>query len=236
MVIAGLATTRTRERLRGLARHVTHEMFHAWNGKRLRPVELGPFDYEHEVLTRKPVGGRRASRTTTVICWRIARDCSTRDEFLSGLSEPSKSVQTTPGRLLQSVELASSTPGSVLPARTKTPERQHQLLLEGASPGFLLDARIRRLTNGAQEPGRRDARRLCEVSGARGFTPDQFREVAEQVAGTPLTDFWKRSVKGTQELRLRRGAGDVRAAVRPAAATGAARRWVSRTRNESGRL
>ena len=31
---------------------VTHEIFHAWNGKRLRPVELGPFDYENEVLTR----------------------------------------------------------------------------------------------------------------------------------------------------------------------------------------
>ena len=28
-----------------------HEFFHAWNVKRIRPVELGPFDYEHEVRT-----------------------------------------------------------------------------------------------------------------------------------------------------------------------------------------
>ena len=26
----------------------SHEHFHAWNVKRLRPVELGPFDYERE--------------------------------------------------------------------------------------------------------------------------------------------------------------------------------------------
>ena len=30
---------------------VAHEFFHAWNVKRLRPVELGPFDYENEVYT-----------------------------------------------------------------------------------------------------------------------------------------------------------------------------------------
>ena len=30
----------------------SHEYFHAWNGKRLRPIELGPFDYEHEVYTK----------------------------------------------------------------------------------------------------------------------------------------------------------------------------------------
>ena len=30
---------------------VAHEYFHAFNVKRLRPVELGPFDYEHPPRT-----------------------------------------------------------------------------------------------------------------------------------------------------------------------------------------
>ncbi len=30
----------------------SHEYFHLWNVKRLRPVELGPFDYENEVYSR----------------------------------------------------------------------------------------------------------------------------------------------------------------------------------------
>src|SRR5712691_11651140 len=29
----------------------SHEFFHAWNVKRLRPNPLGPFDYSHEVYT-----------------------------------------------------------------------------------------------------------------------------------------------------------------------------------------
>ena len=31
---------------------VSHEYFHAFNVKRLRPVELGPFDFEHPPSTK----------------------------------------------------------------------------------------------------------------------------------------------------------------------------------------
>ena len=31
---------------------VSHEYFHAWNVKRLRPLELGPFNYEAEKPTK----------------------------------------------------------------------------------------------------------------------------------------------------------------------------------------
>ena len=31
---------------------VAHEYFHNWNVKRLRPVELGPFDYETETYVK----------------------------------------------------------------------------------------------------------------------------------------------------------------------------------------
>ena len=30
----------------------SHEFFHLWNVKRLRPIELGPFDYENEIYPR----------------------------------------------------------------------------------------------------------------------------------------------------------------------------------------
>ena len=39
---------------------VSHEYFHAFNVKRLRPVELGPFDYEHPPHDRQPVDCRGA--------------------------------------------------------------------------------------------------------------------------------------------------------------------------------
>ena len=43
--------TGTRKDYLGWLGLVSHEYFHAWNVKRLRPVELGPFDYENEVHT-----------------------------------------------------------------------------------------------------------------------------------------------------------------------------------------
>src|SRR3954468_22241495 len=45
-------TTRTRRTYLSWLDTASHEFFHAWNVKRLRPVELGPFNYEKENPTR----------------------------------------------------------------------------------------------------------------------------------------------------------------------------------------
>ncbi|MGE3191303.1 MAG: peptidase M61, partial [Vicinamibacterales bacterium] len=52
MLMTGRFATRTDRSLRSWNGLVAHEYFHNWNVKRLRPVELGPFDYENEVHTR----------------------------------------------------------------------------------------------------------------------------------------------------------------------------------------
>ena len=48
LVMANRFTTRTRRTYLGYLSLVAHEHFHAWNITRLRPIELGPFDYENE--------------------------------------------------------------------------------------------------------------------------------------------------------------------------------------------
>ena len=65
----------------------SHEFFHLWNVKRLRPVELGPFDYERENHTRSlwvvegitDYYGELAVHRAGV---------STREEYLEALSNP----------------------------------------------------------------------------------------------------------------------------------------------------
>ena len=47
-----LEATQSREGYLEWLSLASHEYFHAWNVKRLRPAELGPFDYENEVYTR----------------------------------------------------------------------------------------------------------------------------------------------------------------------------------------
>ena len=46
--MSGRYTTRTQRSYLDWLSLVAHEDFHNWNVKRLRPVELGPFDYENE--------------------------------------------------------------------------------------------------------------------------------------------------------------------------------------------
>src|SRR5262245_28206458 len=43
--------TRTRKAYLRWLELASHELFHVWNAKRLRRLELGPFDYEREVIT-----------------------------------------------------------------------------------------------------------------------------------------------------------------------------------------
>jgi predicted metalloprotease with PDZ domain len=66
--------------------------------------------------------------------------------------------------------------------------------------GFLLDARIRRATGGRKSFD--DVMRLAyqRYAGARGYTADQFRATAEEIAGADLKDWFQKSVSSTEEL------------------------------------
>src|SRR5262249_137789 len=71
---------------------------------------------------------------------------------------------------------------------------------KGPVVGFLLDARIRHLTNGSKSLD--DVMRLAyqRYAGERGFTAQQFRETAEEVAGTSLKDWFDKAIASATEL------------------------------------
>ena len=75
--------------------------------------------------------------------------------------------------------------------------------VKGPVVGFLLDARIRRLTGGTKSLD--DVMRLAyrRYSGERGFTPDQFRATAEEVAGADLKEWFRKAIASTEELDYR---------------------------------
>jgi predicted metalloprotease with PDZ domain len=66
--------------------------------------------------------------------------------------------------------------------------------------GWLLDARIRHATNGAKTLD--DLMRLtfAKYSGDRGFSPDEFKAAADEVAATSLREFFRSAVESTGEL------------------------------------
>lgn len=195
--------TRTREKYVGWLGLVSHEFFHAWNVKQLRPIELGPFDYENEVYTKSLWVAEGLTDYYDGLALRRA-GLTTREEYLEGLSKNIESLQTTPGRLVQPVEMASfdawikhyrpdeNSPNTAISYYTK-----------GAVVGFLLDAKIRCATGGSKSLD--DVMRLAykRYSGERGFTPEEFRAAAQEVAGVDLGAWFVKALETTEELEYR---------------------------------
>jgi predicted metalloprotease with PDZ domain len=179
---------------------VSHEYFHAFNVKRLRPIELGPFDYEHPPRTSSLwVSEGLTSYYGELIVVRAG--LGGRDDFLSSLSSHIGRLQNAPGRLVQTLEQSSLDVWSGGTSGIgRDADRTVSYYEKGPVVGFLLDARIRRATGG--ERSLDDLMRLtyARYSGARGFTPEQFRATAEEVAGADLEAWFRRALASTEEL------------------------------------
>jgi predicted metalloprotease with PDZ domain len=191
---------RTREGYLDWLGLVSHELFHAWNGKRLRPVELGPFDYEREVYTR---GLWVVEGVTSYYGDLLVRRAgfSTRKEYLKAFSKSIETLQTTPGRLVQPLDESSFDAWIKLYRRDEnTVNSTVSYYTKGEVLAFLLDARIRRATAGRRSLD--DAMRLAfqRYSGERGFRPEEFRRTLEEVAGIGLGDWLTRAVESVEEL------------------------------------
>jgi predicted metalloprotease with PDZ domain len=193
-------TTRTRGAYLGWLSLVSHEYFHNWNVKRLRPVELGPFDYENENYVKTLWVAEGFTDYYADVLLRRA-GLITHDEYFSSLSDQIESVQTTPGRLVTSVNMASyDTWIKQYRPDENTANTTISYYPKGAVIGFLLDATIRAATGGTKslDDGMRLA--LARYAGDKGYTADEFYRVMSEVAGADLRPFFAKAVESTDEL------------------------------------
>jgi predicted metalloprotease with PDZ domain len=193
---AGVRTQRGYQSWLGL---VSHEYFHAYNVKRLRPVELGPFDYENEPHTS---GLWVAEGLTTYYGDLVVARAGLAgpQDFLARLSSQIRQLQTSPGRLVQTLEASSRDVWTSSFSGIGSSNKTVSYYIKGPVVGFLLDARIRRATQGSRSLD--DLMRLAyqRYAGERGFTPEQFRAAAEEVAGIDLKEWLRKAISSTEEL------------------------------------
>src|SRR5687767_6413627 len=91
---------------RGFLSLVSHEFFHLWNVKRIRPDALGPFDYTQENYTKLLWVAEGITDYYADLTLRRAGLISD-GEFISATARAIQLLQNTPGRLVQSVEESS---------------------------------------------------------------------------------------------------------------------------------
>jgi predicted metalloprotease with PDZ domain len=175
---------------------VSHEYFHAFNVKRLRPVELGPFDYEKEPRTTGLwVSEGLTSYFGDLIVARAG--LATPKEYLNRLSSNIEKLQKSPGRLVQTLDQSSLdvwTQGMMGGAKGIS------YYTKGLVVGFVLEGKIQKATNGAKSMDDFIKLAYKRYGGEKGFTADQLRETAEEVAGIDLKEPFRKWLSTTDEL------------------------------------
>ncbi len=182
-------------------RLVAHEYFHLWNVKRIRPDALGPFDYTKENYTKLLWVAEGLTSYYENILPRRAGLISDK-ETLRNLAATIQSVQNTPGRLLMSAE-ESSFDAWVKYYRPDENSINSQISYydKGQILGLLLDLQIRQLSGGAHSLD--DVMRYLYTEffkKNRNYTPEDFQRACELQAGRSLDDFFRRYVRGREEL------------------------------------
>jgi predicted metalloprotease with PDZ domain len=186
---------------RGFLGLVSHEFFHLWNVKRIRPDGLGSFDYTQENYTK---GLWVAEGVTDYYGDIVLRRAGliTENEFLSATARSIQTLQNTPGRLEQSVEESSfDTWIKFYRQDENSINSQISYYDKGAILGLLLDLEIRKRSNGAKSLD--DVMRYLNAEffkKHRSYGPADFQKACELSAGTGLDDFFGKYVRGKEEL------------------------------------
>lgn len=190
-----------------------HEFFHVWNVKRLRPIELGPWDFTRPLATRSLW---IAEGITNYYGHLMQRRAGIRDDtdFYETLANEIGRIENAPGSRLMSAEEASL----IAPFRDRAVSAQRTNLHEtsisyydkGEDVGLVLDLSIRGQTHGAKslddvmrrlyEEFYLKSPKMTYYLRGRGYTGADFQRVATEVAGADLSDFFARYVRGTEPL------------------------------------
>jgi predicted metalloprotease with PDZ domain len=178
-----------------------HELFHAWNGKRLRPEGLGPFDLTREAYTRELWVVEGITTYYTDVVLRRA-GIITAQRYLERLAESVTRLFGVPGRFVQPLADASfDTWIKFYRPDANSPNATISYYLKGSVVAMLLDLRIRQATVNARALD--DVMRaMWERFGAADlpFPAGEVERVAAEVAGADLSAFFDAALRGRGEL------------------------------------
>jgi predicted metalloprotease with PDZ domain len=187
---------------------VSHEFFHAWNVRRMRPEALVDYDYDAEVYTRELwLAEGLSSYYDDLLLFRAGLiDVS---DYFDLLAQVIRNYEAMPGRQVRSAERASfdawikhyKPDGNSVNSTVS-------YYLKGAVIGFVTDTAIRRETNNRSSLDT-VLRRMYERYGPDGpgqgaYPPGAFEAVVEDVAGPEVRGFVETLLRATDDPEVDR--------------------------------
>lgn len=197
----------------GAVSSAAHEFFHAWNVKRLRPIELGPWDWTKPAATRALWIAEGLTQYYGVVMYHRA-GFSSSDEFFRSLSQTIDVIENSPANKLMSAEASSMAApfidGTLHRQRTNLSNTSLSYYLKGELIALNLDLIIRGKTKGRRsldDVMRRAYDEFYMKSPAatyylkgRGYTIEDFARIASDVAGVDMNDFFAKYIRGVDPL------------------------------------
>lgn len=172
---------------------ISHEYFHLWCVKRLRPKELGPFDYSQENYSKALWIMEGFTSYYDNLILRRARILSER-EYLSTLNKDFNAVLPRPGAKVQSAEMSSfDTWIKHYRQDENSINSQVSYYNKGALLACAMDLKIIIHTEGKKrlDDVLKEAYSYFYLDLKRGFTLDEFKQLAIKVSETDLNDIFE---------------------------------------------
>ena len=187
---SGNSLNSAQSRLRTLF-FLAHEYFHHYNVKRIRPIELGPFDYEKGSRTKQLWISEGLSVYYEYLVVKRAGLCS-EDELIDALRSNMMAFENKPGRHFQSLAEASFETWSDGPFGRTGDEVNKTISYYNKGPivGLLLDFKIRHMTKNKRslDDVMRSLYKEYYQQKQRGFTEEEFKSTCEKIIGSPIDD------------------------------------------------
>ena len=170
---------------------LAHEYFHNYNVKRIRPIELGPFDYDNGSKTKMLWFSEGLSVYYEYLLVKRA-GLTTDEELFNSFRNNIIAYERKPGRLFQTLEQASVETWKDGPFGRTEDEVNKTISYYDKGPvvGMLFDFKIRDFTKNKKslDDVMRFLYKEYYQKKKRGFTDEDLRQAFETVAGTSLAE------------------------------------------------
>jgi len=181
----------------------SHEFFHAWNVKRLRPKPLGPFDYTQMVHTPSLwISEGLTSYYGSLVLERAG--LVTPQQYLDGIGKLITKFEAEPGRSERSIEDTSWDtwlPRALGQRENNLANTFYSYYDGGQVMGHILDFAIRQDTKNQKSLD--DWMRLLYSRYALpkpGFEPEDAVRAASEVAGTDISGIFRQYISGKEPI------------------------------------
>tara|TARA_B100000497_G_scaffold12246_1_gene13922 strand:- start:1684 stop:3378 length:1695 start_codon:yes stop_codon:yes gene_type:complete len=168
---------------------IAHEYFHLWNIKRIRPKELGPFDYDKEVYSEMLwIAEGITSYYDDITLLRMG--AYSKEEYLKIITSQMSRLENSPGKTVMS--LAHSSLLAWVKAYLPNEESSNKTISyynKGMIVAVLLDLEIRSTSNYSLDDVMRKLYANFYLKKNRGFTYDEFVDVCSSIAGRDMSIF-----------------------------------------------